>query len=236
MDDFGHDEYTEYEEYERLRNEQDKYGRMKRILLAAVIQLAVLLITFIALDSLLTDWAATSDIVCRGQKFVSVKEAIQALEERERRIEDETLTTFPPYSVKHVMEYDDNMIVFYSYCDEFDGSESSDYAVRILKENSDGTYSFDSGFADFYTEEFKEYMDYTFFNEIETAKGRKTISFLYLPSDSDENIYVDGVQCQKELVSIDEKEFYICYAVSKRDSFLTKFFIDEWDRHNVDIK
>lgn len=163
MDDFGHDEYTEYEEYERLRNEQDKYGRMKRILLAAVIQLAVLLITFIALDSLLTDWAATSDIVCRGQKFVSVKEAIQALEERERRIEDETLTTFPPYSVKHVMEYDDNMIVFYSYCDEFDGSESSDYAVRILKENSDGTYSFDSGFADFYTEEFKEYMDYTFF-------------------------------------------------------------------------
>ena len=79
-------------------------------------------------------------------------------------------------------------------------------------------------------------MEYSFFTEIETSNGRKTISFLYLPEDSKENVYFDGVECQKELVSVDDEEFYICYAITKRDSFLTKFFIDEWDRHHVKIK
>lgn len=235
MNDFNED-YTEYEEYERQRLEQDKGGRWKRILIAAVVQFAVLLLTFFALDGLLTDWAATSDLVCRDQRFSSPEEAIRALEERERKILDETLKECPPYSVKHVMEYDDNWIVFYSYCETFDGTESSDYAVRILHKNTDGTYSFDVGYADFYTQEFQEYMEYSFFTEIETSNGRKTISFLYLPEDSKENVYFDGVECQKELVSVDDEEFYICYAITKRDSFLTKFFIDEWDRHHVKIK
>ena len=62
---------------------------------------------------------------------------------------------------------------------------------------------------------------YTVTKALSSTLRIKSISFLYLPKDSNKTIYVDGKQTQKEPVTIGEHEFYICYAISKRDTFLS---------------
>lgn len=207
------------------------------IIIICIIAVCLLFISFslYGINLFLTNLIEDTNVVCKDQKFSSVEEAILAMETEERKINDTSLDYCPPYSVKYSFDYDDNTIVFYSYCHDFDGNESEDYAVRILKHNSDGTMSFDSGFADFVLREPKGNEDYYYFTNIDTNSGNKSISFLYLSKGSNKNIFVDGEEMEKTLVTIDDKEFYICYAISNRDTFFSNFITPVSKRHKIKI-
>ena len=198
---------------------------------------AVLLICAgLGANALLTNCIESINIVCKDQRFSSAEEAIQALEASERETNSTSLDVCPPYQLLYTFDYDKNTIVFYSYCYSFDGKESTSYAVRVLKHNDDGTLSFDSGFADFYLREPEGSESYYYFTNIETSEGHRSISFLYLSEDSDKEIYVDGIKAEKMLVSIKDHEFYICYAISNRDTFLSNLFTSISDRHKIVIE
>ena len=212
---------------------------MKRymIAIAAVFSANILLIcSVLGINALLTNLIDNTSIVCKGQSFLSVEEAIQAMEMSERKSNDESLDYCPPHKVVHSFDYEENTIVFYSYCYSFDGEESSSYAVRILKHNADGTLSFDSGFAEFDLCEPNGNENYYYFTNIQTSSGGKSISFLYLDKESNKDIYVDGIKAEKNLVKMEECEFYICYAISNRDTFLSNLFTPISDRHKIMVK
>ena len=198
------------------------------LILSCVI--VVIISSVFVLNIILTNLIDSTNIVCKGQKFASVDEAIKAMEMSELEANDTSLDYEPPHNVVHNFDYDNNTVVFYTY------SESSSYAVRILKHNDDGTLSFDSGFADFQLNEPNGNENYYYFTNIKTNKGNKSISFLYLPKDSDKDIYVDGIKSEKILVTAEDSEFYICYAISKQDTFLTNFLTPVADRHKIVVK
>ena len=211
--------------------------KRKKIAIAAIFSVVILLICFIlGVNALLTNLIDGTNIVCKGQSFSSVEEAIQAMETSERKSNDTSLDYCPPYRIVHSFDYKENTIVFYSYCYSFDGEESSSYAVRILKHNDDGTLSFDSGFADFYLSEPDGNENYYYFTIIQTSSGNKSISFLYLDKESKKDIYIDGIKAEKTLIKMEECEFYICYAISNRDTFLSNLFTPISNRHKIVVK
>ena len=136
----------------------------------------------------------------------------------------------------YTFDCEKNTIIFYSYCESFDGEQSASYAVRILKHNKDGTLSFSGGSAEFKLSVPKENEPYYYFTNIKTSKGNKSISFLYLPKDSEKDVFVDGVKADKILVSIKDQDFYICYALSDRDTFLSNLFTPVSQRHKIELK
>ena len=210
----------------------------KRHITILIVCLAIFLLVCFVLGAnvLLTNLVESSNIVCIGQKFSSAEEAIQAMEKSARENNDISLDYCPPYKVIYTFDYEENSIVFYSYCHSFDGEPSTSYAVRVLKHNDDGTLSFDSGFADFVLSESDGNENYYYFTNIHTSNGHKSISFLYLPKDTEKCIYVDGIKAEKVLVSVENREFYICYAISSRDTFLSNLFTSISDRHKIEIK
>ena len=200
------------------------------LILSCVI--VVIISSVFVLNIILTNLIDSTNIVCKGQKFASVDEAIKAMEMSELEANDTSLDYEPPHNVVYNFDYDNNTVVFYTYSN----SNTSSYAVRILKHNDDGTLSFDSGFADFKLIEPNGNENYYYFTNIKTNKGNKSISFLYLPKDSDKDIYVDGIKSEKILVTAEDSEFYICYAISKQDTFLTNFLTPVADRHKIVVK
>lgn len=207
----------------------------KRI--AAICTVTILLACVaMSADALLTNLIENTNLVCKRQKFSSAEEAVQAMEIIEREDNDISLDVCPPYKLVYSFDYDENIIIFFSYCEEFDGEQSPEYAVRILKKNSDGTLSFDSGFAYFKLTVPGGNENYYYFTNIETSNGKKSASFLYLPKDSDKDIYVDGIKTEKMLVSMEESELYICYAISKPDTFFSNFSTEISERHKIEIK
>lgn len=212
---------------------------MKKKLMIGSIILAValgliLLISFA--NSLLTDFIETTNIVCPDQKFSSPEEAVQAMEAAARAEYDVSLDYCPPYKLMYAFDYEENTIIFYSFCNSYDGTPDASYAVRILKHNDDGTLSFDGGFADFHLNEPDGYNDYYYFTNIQTSKGKKSISFLYLPEDSAKDVYIDGIKAEKLLASVGNQSFYICYAISNRDTFLSNLFTLIYMRHTVEVR
>lgn len=184
---------------------------------------------------LLTRLAELTNATCRAQKFATAEEAIQAMEAKELEENDFSLDYQPPHELMYSFDYEGNTIVFYSF-DPKMNEDPTVYAVRILKHNSDGTLSFDSGFADFRLSQPEGNEDYYYYTDIKTSRGRKTISFLYLDKNTDKDIYVDGVKAEKILVSMDGQEFYLCYAISRRDTFLKNLLTQVNARHRVEIK
>lgn len=173
---------------------------------------------------------------CKGERFSTVEEAIKAMEAEAREENDTDLDYCPPYEIIHSFEYENNTIVLYSYCGKFDTHKITDeYAIQILRHNKDGSLSFTGGFADFKLEEPSGNENYYYFTNIKTSKGKKSISFLYLSKNSNKEIYVDGVKTEKELVKTEDDEFYICYALSKRDTVLSNIFTEIADRHSVTV-
>lgn len=212
----------------------------KRNAIISITSICITVILFLiflihGINIALTNFLESTNTVCRNQKFATTEEAVQTTENEKREIHDSSLDYCPPYTIKYTFEQDNNIIVFYSCCYSFDGEERNEYAVRILSYNNDGTLSFDSGFADFKRSEAKEDEDYYYFTNIDTSKGTKSISFLYLPKDSNKEIYVDGVKTQKQLVNIDGEEFYICYAISNKDTFLSNLTTPIEKRHKIKI-
>ena len=206
------------------------------VTIGVVIVLLVCVCGILGANALLTDLIESTNVECKGQNFSSPEEALWAMEVNERNENNTDLDYCPPYKLLYTFDYEENTIVFYSYCESFDGEQSTSYAVRILKHNKDGTLSFDSGFADFELREPKGNENYYYFTNIETSKGKKSISFLYLPKESDKDIYVDGVKAEKILVSIKDQDFYICYAISNLDTFLSNLFTPISERHQIEIK
>lgn len=209
-------------------------------IIISVVVLCFLLLCLVLLtlgaDSLLTDFIDSTNIVCSGQRFTSPEEAVRAMEDARRAEYDTSLDFCPPYQLQYSFDFEGNTIIFYSYCRSFDGTPSNSYAVRILKHNDDGTLSFDGGFAEFQLNEPDRYNDYYYYTNIQTSHGKKSISFLYLPADSEKDIYVDGNKAEKIPVSMAGQEFYVCYAVSGRDTLLKNLFTPIHLRHNVDVK
>ncbi len=212
---------------------------MKRKLIMSAIAVAIIVVMVLGVflgNILFTNLIDYSNVVLKDQKFTSAEEAIGALEAYEREESDTSLDYCPPYEVVYSFEYEDNTIVFYSFCDNFDGTKEEYYAIRILKHNDDNTLSFDGGFAYFCLKEHEENGNYYYFTNINTSQGKKSISFLYLDKQSDKDIYVDGIKATKDLVTIDGKVFYLCYAISSPDTFLSNLFTSVGSRHNVEIK
>lgn len=209
----------------------------KILLISSIIVLAICLI--FGMNWLLTILIEQTNIVCKGQKFNSPEEAIEAMEAYETEANDSSLDFCPPYELVYAFNYEDNTIVLYSYCNNYNGEQGNSYAVRILKKNDDGTLSFDTGFMDFRLQEPTETEGYHSFTNIKTSAGRKAISLLYLEKDSDKEIYVDGIKAEKILASVDDHEFYICYVISKPDTFLSNLFSvfsGFSGRHSIEIK
>ena len=208
--------------------------KRKNIIILAVVIL--LLCIIMNADKILTNLIENTNVVCKGEKFSSVEEALKAYETSEREANDESLDYCPPYELLYSFDYDENTIIFYSYCETLDGEKSQECAVRILKKNNDGTLSFDSGLADFVLAETSGEENYYYFTNIETSDGMKSISFLYLPKDSKKDIYVDGVKAEKMLVSMAGDEFYICYAISEPDTYFLNLSTEISDRHEVEVR
>ena len=207
-----------------------------RIIISLVTVIIFMILSVSLVNLLLTDLIYNTNIVCNGQKFTSAEQAIQAMENFERETSNSSLDYCPPYKLLYTFDFDGNTIVFYSFCHSFDGVQSNSYAVRILKHNPDGTLSFDSGFADFYLNEPSGKNNYYYYTDISTSKGKKSISFFYLPYNSDKDVYVDGKKTEKILVNIEGNEFYICYAISHYDTFLTNLILPIEKRHTVEVR
>lgn len=204
------------------------------VVICAVIFMSVSLVW--GANAVLTHFIEQTSLVCEGQTFQSPEEAIEAMEAFERQTPYSSLDYCPPFKLVHTFDYENNTIVIYSNCYSFDGSQNPDYAVRILKHNDDGTYSFDTGFATLQLEEPEKNENYYYFTNIKTTRGNRSISFLYLDKDNQQDIYVDGNKAEKQLVSIDGQTFYLCYAISHRDTFLSNLLLPISGRHKIEIK
>lgn len=206
-----------------------------RIIIPFAIIVFLICLIFVG-NILLTNLAEKMNANCKGERFSSVEKAIAAMEAEAREENDTSLDYCPPYQLIHSFEYDNNTIVLYSYSNSFDSSKVTDsYVIKILKHNNDSTLSFTGGFADFKLQEPVGNEDYYYFTNIKTSDGKKSISFLYLSTDSKKEIYVDGIKTEKELVKTADNEFYICYAISKRDTLLSNLFTSISDRHDIEI-
>ena len=179
-----------------------------------------------------------SNIVCIGQTFSSPELAIDGMEQEARENYSVELDYCPPYRLVYSFEYEGNTIVFYSYSHSYDGTASDAYAIRVLRQNDEGKYVFTGGFADFIMQEPTGENDlfYYYYTNIQTSVGVKSISFLYLEKDNCQDVYVDGVKCKKDLVAMDEKEFYLCYSLSQKDTFFTNLFTPIPLRHTVRVE
>lgn len=211
--------------------------KKKVVLVIGIFCLAVLMVAvqLHGCNMMLTGLADGTNVVCKGQKFASTEEAIDAMDAEERELYDTSLDYCPPYRLQFTLEIEQNIFVFYSFCDDFDGEEEPDYAVRVLKHHPDGTLYFDRGFSDFVLKEPKPGENYYYYTNIDTSKGEKSISFLYLPKDSEKEIYVDGKKAEKVLVTAGGQEFYVCYVISKRDTFFSDVFTPIDKRHRIEI-
>ena len=184
---------------------------------------------------LLTGWIERSNTVCIGQYFSTVEEAMQAMEAEALREADSSSNCHPPYTVVYTFDYDKNTVVLYRYNDYF-GEESADYGVRILRHHKDGTLSFTGGTADFPLQELAYDGNYYYFTNIRTAWRQKSLSLLYLSADSDRDIYVDGKKTEKVRLYVEGQQFYLCYGISNRDTFLSNLITPISNRHKIEIK
>ena len=211
--------------------------RIPTRLLCTILAGAVLLVGIVWLgNEVLTALGEYTNKVCIGQRFSSVEDALRGMEEQERENMDTSLDICPPYDLVHSFEYEQNTIVLFRYREDFDGAVSPDLWVRILKHNDDGTLSFDGGCADFPLCERTGNDNSYFFTNIDTSKGTRSISLLYLPWDSEKEIYVDGNKANRIPAEMDGQKFYICYAISNKDTFLTNLFTEIWERHQVEVR
>ncbi|MBR6765703.1 MAG: hypothetical protein IKM06_04380, partial [Clostridia bacterium] len=160
---------------------------MKRKHTVVIISIVIVLLvcSILGANALLTGLIESTNVECKDQSFSTPQEALAAMEANARNNNDVSLDYCPPYEMLYTFDCEKNTIIFYSYCESFDGEQSASYAVRILKHNKDGTLSFSGGSAEFKLSVPKENEPYYYFTNIKTTKGNKSISFLYLPKDSE---------------------------------------------------
>lgn len=200
------------------------------LIVAMVVLEAVLLIT--ATNHAVTGLIDMTNEKCRGKSFSSVSDALKGMED-EVDPDDNSLDYSPPYNLLASFDYDEFIVVMYSY----EEATPNCCAIRMLRKNNDGTLSFVGGFTDFYfNKPSSSNPNYYYYCHINTSRGVKTISFLYLPSDDSSDLYVDGVKAEKTKVNVNGEEFYVCAAISRRDTFLKNMFVPIANRHTITIK
>lgn len=205
--------------------------KKKLFIVASIVMLAFIII--LAIKSIAPQIVAK--IPYYYKNYSSIEEAMEAMADYRRTKNDSSYDINPPYTVKHTLDYEDNTLVFYSYCLDIDTDVcESNLSVDILKHNKNGTYNFEGAGGEFLLYEITENSRCYCYAPIKTEKGTGNICFVYLPTDSNKTVYFDGVKTEKIMVADGEKEYYICYAVSyKKDSFIKNLFSDISDRHTI---
>lgn len=169
------------------------------------------------------------------KNYTSVEVAMEAMADYRRSKNDSSYDINPPYTVKHTLTYEDNTLVFYSYCLDIDADVcEGNLSVDILRHNKNGTYNFEGSGGEFLLYEIPDNSGCYCYAPIKTEEGTGNICFVYLPKDSNKTVYFDGVKTEKIMVTDGEKEYYICYAVSyEKDSFVKNLFCDTSDKHTI---
>ena len=205
--------------------------KKKLFIVASIVILAFIIILAIKFIAPKID----SQIPYYYKNYTSIEAAMEAMADYRRAKNDSSYDINPPYSVKHTLTYEDNTLVFYSYCSDMDGEiEEDELYVDILKHNKKGTYNFEGSGGRFLVYEEPNISNYYCYAPIKTKEGNGNICFIYLPMDSNKTVYFDGVKAEKIKVNDGENEYYICYAVSyKKISFIKKLFTDISDRHTI---
>lgn len=164
------------------------------------------------------------------QSFNSVQEALQTYGDEVKRLNDIDYDVWLPYDIVFQQEFDDKIIVFYSYYyddSEAQESKSPDYMVEEFKKNSDGSISF-YDFATFYWPEDESdlpFLSGRCFVNVNINGEKKIVEYYYLPIDSEQNVYVDGIKAEKMAIKDGEKEFNLCYIIRDRKSLMGEL----WD-------
>lgn len=212
---------------------------MKRNLLtAALLILTALLIVWgvLRIDAALTVFVHNSNRVCRGETFATVEEAVRAMEQEARAEYDSSLDYCPPYEVKHTFECGGATILLLSYCDDYDGQVAEHLAVQALRHDREGRLYFDGAFCQFRLSPWQGSANYYFFTDLMTDNGLRTLTLLYLPEGSTQEVYIDGTKAAKELVTIDGHEFLLCHALTAPDSFFRRMSTPVSQRRQVEIQ
>ena len=191
--------------------------------LKTVLVLFTVICLFFGLNEALTAFVENSNYVLTGQEFSSPEEAMNAWEEFERKEKNKSLDICPPYEIKYVLNLESNSLVIFSFCSNFDNLDSQSYAVKELNKNEEGLYTFGDGLFPFPLNEWSgdNYID-NYSANIKTSQGEKSITVLYLSANSEKDIYIDNKKAEKIPVIIDGHECYICWALSRRETFLTR--------------
>lgn len=214
-------------------NEGEKVKKRFPKFVIVVGVLLLLSLMFVGGFSFAVDQFIENNIPLKEETFSSAEEALQAYETKRNDI---NLDYCPPYELKYNFEVEGNVVIIYSNCYIHGGDKRPDFAVRILRKTDDGKLKFDFGFSDL-QKNLPLDKDYYYWTDIHTSHGKKALGIFYLPKGDQRDIYFDGIKAKKVLVSVDNDEFYLCYAVSpKRDTTFKNIFTPIFKRHMIEIK
>ena len=207
-----------------------KNSAKKALQVVLIISIPVVLVFLI--NTALNGLIYRSNETCRGQSFASVEAAIAGME-NEVDPDDTSLDISPPYRLLASFDYDEFTVIMYSY----EEASEDECAVKMLRKNDDGTLSFVGGFTQFhFSAPANSNPEYCYYTNVKTSRGMKTVSFLYLPGDSTSDLYVDGNAAEKIKVSIDSEEFFVCAAMSEKDTLIKNILVPVSSRHPIVIK
>lgn len=200
--------------------------------LQVVLILAIPIVLVFLINMALNGLIYRSNETCRGQSFASVEAAVAGMESAVDS-DDTSLDISPPYKLLASFDYDEFTVVMYSY----EEASEDECAVKMLRKNDGGTLSFVGGFTQFhFSAPAGSNPEYCYYTNVKTSGGMKTVSFLYLPVDSASDLYVDGNAAEKIKLSIDGEEFFVCAAMSEKDTFIKNILVPVNSRHPIVIK
>ena len=214
--------------------EREKIMKTKKQKMRLIVGICLICIVFVFLIATLnlgiTELIDRSNLICRGQSFSSVSDAVKGMNDEINP--DDTSIDYTNYKLLTSFEYDEFTVIMCSYQEAI----NDECIIRILRTNNDGTLSFVGGFTDFlFSQPYNENMNYYYYTNVKTSHGKKAIAFIYLPKETESNVYIDNRKTEKILVQIDEKEFYVCTTMLKQDTFLKDLFVPIGKRHTVTL-
>jgi hypothetical protein len=171
--------------------------------------------------------------------FDSPEAALSSYEKYQRQKANTSLDFSPPYIFVDKLKIDDKCMVIYKYAEGGD----SNIAFMFLKEMGN-KWRFIDGFcwleANTDSDRYWQTGSYNYEN-VRIGWRKYAICFSWLPIDSEEDIYVDGVKSQKYRLTIPTKEssyqIDLCYALSKRtDNLISNMYTERWNRHHYEVR
>lgn len=205
-----------------------KTKHKKTALTVGLIRVFIAVVLIAISNCVITDLIDKTNDICPGQSFSSVLDAVKGM--NDEIDPDDTSIDYTDYRLLTSFEYGEFTAVMCSYRE----ASEKECIIRLLQKNDDGTLSFVGGFTDFlFSPPDGENMNYYYYTNVKTSHGKRTAAFLYLPADSEAEIFIDGHKAEKIPVQTDDKEFYVCAATLGRDTFLKALFVPIDKRHTV---